>query len=103
MLLATMNLKRLFLLTLLHDFYQMRLLNKFTALRDSEKLRLSVGNNLDGYPFKLGDITTVNITKLKAGIQHNVRNCSFAVVLILILPISNSFQILFISLFFTSF
>ena len=50
----------------------MRLLNKFVAFRESEKMRLECGIHLDGTPLTLGDVTSVNITMMSTGLQPNV-------------------------------
>lgn len=50
----------------------MRVLSKFVAFRDSEKLKLDIGTKEPGSPLTIGDVTSVNITMLKAGVQANV-------------------------------
>ncbi|KAI9088794.1 hypothetical protein DFS34DRAFT_419772 [Phlyctochytrium arcticum] len=50
----------------------LNVLQKFAAFRESESVRLKMGRKEGGQPFKLGDVTTTNITILKAGVQHNV-------------------------------
>ncbi|KAI8908730.1 hypothetical protein DFJ77DRAFT_473113 [Powellomyces hirtus] len=47
-------------------------LNKFIAFRESEARRLKYGKKENGTAFQLGDVTTTNVTILKAGVQHNV-------------------------------
>ncbi|KAI9204662.1 uncharacterized protein BJ171DRAFT_505046 [Polychytrium aggregatum] len=49
-----------------------RVLNKFLALRESEQRRLALGLKLDGSKYTLGDVTSVNVTMLNAGVQANV-------------------------------
>jgi aminoacylase len=50
----------------------MNILKKFTDFRAAEKLRLETGTRSDGRPLTIGDVTSVNITMLSAGLQHNV-------------------------------
>ncbi|KAI8816923.1 uncharacterized protein EV422DRAFT_571226 [Fimicolochytrium jonesii] len=50
----------------------LKVLNRFLAFRDSESNRLKHGRTAKSVPFQLGDVTTTNITILKAGVQHNV-------------------------------
>ncbi|KAJ1569471.1 adenylate cyclase, partial [Nowakowskiella sp. JEL0078] len=50
----------------------MKVINKFIAFRESEQRRLKIGKNTDGSPLQLGDVTTTNLTMLKAGVQPNV-------------------------------
>ncbi|KNC96055.1 N-acyl-L-amino-acid amidohydrolase [Spizellomyces punctatus DAOM BR117] len=50
----------------------LKVLNKFIAFREAENIRLRYGRKENGEGYKLGDVTTTNITILKAGVQHNV-------------------------------
>ncbi|KAJ3252014.1 adenylate cyclase [Boothiomyces macroporosus] len=50
----------------------LKTLDKFLAFRDSEQKRLEFELSHDGKPITLGDVTTTNVTILKAGVQHNV-------------------------------
>ncbi|KAJ3010917.1 adenylate cyclase [Thoreauomyces humboldtii] len=49
-----------------------KVLGKFFAFREAEANRLKFGKKEDGTHFKLGDVTTTNVTILKGGVQHNV-------------------------------
>ncbi|EGF77365.1 hypothetical protein BATDEDRAFT_91704 [Batrachochytrium dendrobatidis JAM81] len=49
-----------------------RVLSKFVAFRDAEKLRLAVCRNEFGRRLRIGDVTTTNITMMNAGVQFNV-------------------------------
>jgi aminoacylase len=46
----------------------LKVLQYFTDYRESEKQRLLTGTGTDGKPLRLGDVTTVNVTVLQAGI-----------------------------------
>lgn len=49
------------------------MINKLLAFRDSEEMRLKNGFKDDGFtPLTIGDVTTVNMTKLGGGVQINV-------------------------------
>lgn len=50
----------------------MRIIEKFRKFREEQKKMLDVGVTTDGKRFKLGDVTTVNLTGLSGGVQHNV-------------------------------
>ncbi|KAJ3372196.1 adenylate cyclase [Kappamyces sp. JEL0680] len=50
----------------------LRVLDHFVQFRESEKQRMETGKTADGRAFRLGDVTTCNITMLKAGSQLNV-------------------------------
>ncbi|CAG8547182.1 2818_t:CDS:10, partial [Racocetra fulgida] len=43
--------------------------NPNDALREQQ---MAIGINTDGTKYQIGDVTTVNLTMLKAGVQHNV-------------------------------
>ncbi|KAG9287877.1 hypothetical protein G9A89_017472 [Geosiphon pyriformis] len=49
-----------------------RIIDRFMKLRDSQERQLEISLHPDGRKYSLGDVTTVNLTKLKAGVQHNV-------------------------------
>ncbi|CAG8660457.1 44459_t:CDS:2 [Gigaspora margarita] len=49
-----------------------RIINKFMEFRASQEQQLAICVNPDGTSYKLGDVTTINLTMLKAGVQHNV-------------------------------
>jgi aminoacylase len=44
-----------------------RAINKFLAFREAEKQRLAITRRPDGSPLTLGDVTTTNLTNLRAG------------------------------------
>lgn len=46
--------------------------DRLLKFRDSEELRLKIGKKEDGRPFTLGDVTTLNYTMMKGGVQYNV-------------------------------
>lgn len=50
----------------------LKVLKHFTDFRDAEERRLATGRNSEGLPLQLGDVTTCNVTVLKAGVQMNV-------------------------------
>lgn len=50
----------------------LKVLKHFTDFRDSEQARLETGHNSNGQKLCLGDVTTCNVTVLKAGVQLNV-------------------------------
>ncbi|KAJ3116649.1 adenylate cyclase [Phlyctochytrium bullatum] len=52
----------------------LRVLNKFLAWRDTQEALFKFGVKSDGSrrPLDLGDVTTLNLTMLKAGVQFNV-------------------------------
>ncbi|KAJ3303819.1 adenylate cyclase [Kappamyces sp. JEL0829] len=50
----------------------LRVLDHFVQFREAEKQRMETGKTADGRAFRLGDVTTCNITMLKAGSQLNV-------------------------------
>ncbi|KAI9179980.1 adenylate cyclase [Blastocladiella emersonii ATCC 22665] len=49
-----------------------RVMAKFLAFRDEQEALLNSAKHSDGRPFSLGDVTTVNLTKLDGGVQYNV-------------------------------
>ncbi|KAJ3205660.1 adenylate cyclase, partial [Dinochytrium kinnereticum] len=52
----------------------LRVLSKFLAWRDTQEALFKFGMKSDGSrrPLDLGDVTTINLTMLKAGVQFNV-------------------------------
>lgn len=50
----------------------LKVLQNFTDFRESEQQRLLTARNSNGLPLQLGDVTTCNVTVLKAGVQLNV-------------------------------
>ncbi|CAJ0896141.1 13990_t:CDS:2, partial [Entrophospora sp. SA101] len=49
-----------------------RIINKFMQFRDSQEQQLRFSVHADGRKYTLGDVTSVNLTLLEAGVQHNV-------------------------------
>ncbi|CAG8571804.1 3415_t:CDS:2, partial [Cetraspora pellucida] len=49
-----------------------RIINRFMEFRESQEQQLAIGMNTDGTKYHVGDVTTINLTMLKAGVQHNV-------------------------------
>ncbi|CAG8750996.1 14279_t:CDS:2, partial [Acaulospora morrowiae] len=49
-----------------------RIINKFMEFRDSQERQLLIGRHPGGKSYSLGDVTSVNLTMLQAGVQHNV-------------------------------
>ncbi|CAG8488122.1 4876_t:CDS:2 [Acaulospora colombiana] len=49
-----------------------RIINKFMEFRDSQERQLLIGVRPDGRKYSLGDVTSVNLTILQTGVQHNV-------------------------------
>ncbi|KAJ3291012.1 adenylate cyclase, partial [Borealophlyctis nickersoniae] len=49
-----------------------KVISKFLAFREAEKARLEYGRKESGVKFTLGDVTSTNLTMLKAGVQINV-------------------------------
>ncbi|CAG8578983.1 10716_t:CDS:2, partial [Scutellospora calospora] len=49
-----------------------RIINKFMEFRTSQEQQLAICVNADGSKYKIGDVTTINLTMLNAGVQHNV-------------------------------
>jgi aminoacylase len=49
-----------------------KVLTKFLAFRDAELQRLNTSTNSFGAPLTLGDVTSLNVTMLNAGVQMNV-------------------------------
>ncbi|CAI2189009.1 17561_t:CDS:2 [Funneliformis geosporum] len=49
-----------------------RIINRFMEFRESQERQLEIGRHKDGRKYTLGDVTTINLTKLEAGVQHNV-------------------------------
>jgi aminoacylase len=50
-----------------------KIINRLLQFRDAEEMRLRHGVREDGQSaLTLGDVTTVNLTMLKGGVQYNV-------------------------------
>ncbi|CAG8455166.1 8324_t:CDS:2 [Paraglomus brasilianum] len=49
-----------------------RIINRFMDFRAAQERQLEIGVHHNGKPYALGDVTSVNLTKLQAGVQHNV-------------------------------
>ncbi|OZJ02963.1 hypothetical protein BZG36_04519 [Bifiguratus adelaidae] len=49
-----------------------KVLRKFIEFREEQEKQLEIGVHDDGRAFTLGDVTTVNLTMLEAGVQYNV-------------------------------
>ncbi|TPX37707.1 N-acyl-aliphatic-L-amino acid amidohydrolase [Synchytrium microbalum] len=50
----------------------MKVIQKFMAYRTAEEQKLHIGRTESGQPLKVGDVTTINLTMLNAGIQFNI-------------------------------
>ncbi|CAG8593399.1 4524_t:CDS:2 [Ambispora leptoticha] len=49
-----------------------RIINRFLEFRASQERQLEINVHADGRKYSLGDVSSVNLTILQAGVQHNV-------------------------------
>lgn len=49
-----------------------RIINKLLDFREFQERQLEIGRDKNGRKYTLGDVTSINLTILQAGVQHNI-------------------------------